>query len=366
MHSVLVIMPLAERWNGVAWSLLPLPSVPLGTQDAGLEAVSCTSPGACEVVGGFSGKNGAQGLFAERWDGSSWSLESVPNPVPAANISQQGTFFNSMSLACSSASLCTAVGGYDLNTGRGQSFAERWDGSRWSLEATLEIPGAFDTQLASVSCPSPSVCVAVGYYDPRPGPSQRTLAERWNGTSWSVDRTLDPAGQSSELDGVSCTSSACLAVGQTRVNTGSGFQPLVERRDGTRWSIERTPLSDGLVAAVSCTSTVICTVFANPPRGPVVAEQSAPASAKLSGIPAACASGRLTMHVTGVGISSVTWSLDHSRLEGHVLHRGTRYAASTRLAPGTHKLTAKVKFTASSQTHAHTFRRDVRGCTHVP
>ena len=353
MHTVPVVMPLAERWNGTGWSLLPFPSLPNGAWQGWLGAVSCTSASACKAVGEFF-NGSAWGLLAERWDGSSWSLESMPDPVPPANISQPGTNLNGLSLSCSSGSYCTAVGGYDLNSGGGQSFAERWDGSRWSLEATPKIAGAFETQLRGVSCTSPSACSAVGYYNPSSSGPHRTLAERWNGTSWSVQRTPNALGA---LVAVSCTSGrACMAV-------GNGFQPLVERKDGTSWSIERTPSADdALLQAVSCTSSVVCTALGNTISG-VIAEQSAPANAKLTGIPAGCTSARFTVHVTGTGIASVAWSLDKKAIKGHSVHRGTQYAASIRLPSGRHKLTVKVKFTASSQTHALTFRRDVLGCS---
>ena len=51
----------------------------------------------------------------------------------------------------------------------------------------------------------------------------------------------------------------------------------------------------------------------NTVRGNDVAERSAPASANLSGIPVPCASARFTLHVTGIGISSVAWSVDSKR-----------------------------------------------------
>jgi hypothetical protein len=356
-------MPLAEHWNGVAWSLLPFPSLPPDAQQGRLDAVSCTSGSACEAVGKFFA-GGVGRLFAERWDGSNWSLESMPDPVPPANTSQPGTNINSLSLSCSSDSFCTAVGGYDLNTGGGQPFAERWDGRSWSVEATPEPPGAFDTQLMGVSCTSPRACSAVGDYNlSSSGPFQRTLAERWNGTSWSAERTPNGPGQSNELVGVSCASArSCLAVGQTSSNT-TGFQPLVERKGSTTWSVERTPNTGGaLLQAVSCTSSMICTAIGIPSKGDVLAERSVPASAKLTGIPAACRSTRFTARVTGTEISSVAWSLDKKRIEGHRVRPGTKYVASIRLTPGRHKLTVKVKFTAASQTHALRIRRRVRGC----
>jgi hypothetical protein len=210
-----------------------------------------------------------------------------------------------------------------------------------------------------VSCTSPSACVAVG--DSNIDPTQvvpHALAERWDGSSWSLQATPNAPDASSELDGVSCTDSrACTAVGDTYGGPGTG-QPLVERWDGTSWSLERTPNAPGnFLSAVSCTSSTICTAV-----GGVHAERSAPASAELSDIPSPCAGGRLTLHVTGLGISSVTWRLGTRRITGRTIVPGTRYAVRIRLSPGRHSLSVKVKFEASAQTPAHTFRRIVAGC----
>ena len=51
MKELHVEIPLAERWNGVRWSVLPFPSLPTGAQQGALDAVSCTSSSACEAVG---------------------------------------------------------------------------------------------------------------------------------------------------------------------------------------------------------------------------------------------------------------------------------------------------------------------------
>jgi hypothetical protein len=351
-HTVLVPMPLAERWDGMRWSLLPFPSLPSGAGAGGLSAVSCTSSRVC-MAAGSSIDFTPLFLFAERWNGTSWFAESMPEPVGAAYPNIRG-------LSCTSNRFCTAVGSY-LGAGPDQPFAERWDGSAWSLEPMPQVADPVDTELSSVSCTSPSACIAVGQYSTFPFQgTYRTLAERWDGASWSVQSTPNAPGDYSALSGVSCTSSrACMAVGDT-----SHQQPLVERWDGTSWSLQRTPSSgDAGLAAVSCTSGAICTAIGNSVRGSDVAEQSAPASARLSGIPVPCASARFTLHMTGIGISSVAWSLDGARLRGHTVDRATRYVASVRLSPGRHKLTVRVTFTASSQAHARTLRRSVLGCS---
>jgi hypothetical protein len=90
------------------------------------------------------------------------------------------------------------------------TLAERWDGTSWTIQSTPNPPGSTQIFLDGVSCTSASSCTAVGHYQ-----STLTLAEVWNGTSWAIQGTPNKAGYSdSALAGVSCTSvSACTAVG---------------------------------------------------------------------------------------------------------------------------------------------------------
>lgn len=365
VHYVPVDRPLAERWNGVKWSLLPFPRVPTGGRSGYLGAVSCTSSSACVAVGRFYVGNDPEldeRLLAERWNGRTWSVQSMPAPAGVADPSITA-------FSCSSSKFCIAVGSSDFGVGS-QMFAERWDGSSWSPQPAPQIADKGDTQLSSVSCTSSTSCIAVEEYF---GPSEplQTLVERWNGTNWTIQSTPNALGGTNLLVGVSCTSGrACTAVGWTDVN--SDFAPLVARWDGARWSLERTPNAHGAsLQAVSCTSSVICTAIGStscayegcPGAGDLVALQSVPAGAKLSGMPASCASGRFTAQVTGSGIFSVAWSVDSKRLKGHTVARGTRYLASVLLSPGRHVLDVKVHFERSSQTPALALHRIVRGCT---
>jgi Domain of unknown function (DUF4160) len=82
--------------------------------------------------------------------------------------------------------------------------------SGWSRQLAVK-PASKDSALTAVTCTSPRVCVAVGYFK-KPGRSF-ALVERWNGVRWSIQP--NPAGwRPSVLSGVSCTSAtACTAVG---------------------------------------------------------------------------------------------------------------------------------------------------------
>jgi len=101
--------------------------------------------------------------------------------------------------------------------------------------------------LTDVSCPGPSRCVAVGQYH-RPGPSN-ALIERWDGSRWSIVKgPALPAHVHRDLNGISCASAAdCVAVGTTALSsrqpttTPSRTRVLVEHWNGSAWSIVKSP-----------------------------------------------------------------------------------------------------------------------------
>src|SRR5262249_44337171 len=93
--------------------------------------------------------------LAERWDGTSWSLQQAPAPAGS-----QGAFLAGVS--CPSATSCTAVGGYQANSVP-RTLAEAWDGSSWSVQPTANPAGADESALSAVICRSAGACSAVGY-----------------------------------------------------------------------------------------------------------------------------------------------------------------------------------------------------------
>jgi len=141
--------------------------------------------------------------------------------------------------------------------------------SGWSRQLAAK-PASKDTVLTAVSCTSRKACVAVGYFKNKSGRSL-ALVERWNGVRWSIQS--NPAGsRPSVLSGVSCTSAAaCTAVGAAPPFDAAGGvgAPLVERWDGSSWSIEPTkvfafgPGFGGGLSGVSCTSRTFCAAVGN-------------------------------------------------------------------------------------------------------
>jgi hypothetical protein len=254
-NSVDATVTLAEAWDGTSWSVQPTPN-PTRTQGSFLFGVSCASATACTAVGESVNSAGSPVDLAEVWDGTSWSSESIPNPAGATSSILVG-------VACASAAACTAVGSYLNGSGTFVTLAETWNGTSWSREPTPNPAGAMGSFLYSVSCTSAASCTAVGTYNNSAG-ATLTLAEAWNGTSWSLQPTPNPTdGQQDVLDGVSCTSSAaCTAVGNYATSTGT-LVTLAEAWNGTSWSLQSTPNPAGAEGSflynLSCTSASACT-----------------------------------------------------------------------------------------------------------
>ena len=182
---------------------------------------------------------------------SGWSVQWLPVPSSAVTVP----------LSCSSSTACTAVAAYYPfpSSDRDVLFAVRWNGRSWSREVMAAPAGSNTLLVGGLSCPSGSWCVAVGGFTSSDHPSRYVpLVERWDGTEWSVEPVSTPAGGrlSSRLTSVSCTSPiACTAVGDSV--SPRGTTPLVERWNGVAWSIERT--TGGSLISVSCTSGLACT-----------------------------------------------------------------------------------------------------------
>jgi hypothetical protein len=244
---------LIMRWNGSAWSIVASPN-PSGSPFPGLFSVACPGATSCFAVG-VSGVSPAKTLI-ERWNGSAWSIVASPNPAGAANSALFG-------VACTSTTSCFAVG--SANSGiTPRTLVERWNGSAWSIVASPSPAGSTTPTLMSVSCPSSTSCFATGYYDA--ASVTKPLIERWNGTAWSITPNPNlPNASLSQLSDVSCaTPTSCFAVGIAQ--TSGGFHNLIERWNGTSWAISPGPSTESAgteLKSVACMSPTSCFAVGN-------------------------------------------------------------------------------------------------------
>jgi hypothetical protein len=258
-------VPIVERWNGAVWSLERVPAPARPGLSSRLTSVSCTSPIACTAVGQSVSRNPRRRAapLAERWNGTTWSIQhAIGGPLTG--------------VSCASRLACTAVGDT-----ADQGFAEGWEGSGWSIEPNPH-PRGFggpdgDNELDSVSCASRDACIAVGdtSWETVLNSVRITLAERWNGSRWSVQPSPNPI-QLDDLTGVSCwSSSSCIAVGDYTNRAGTATLPLVERWRGGRWSMLQAPRrlstgksADSTLLAVDCFGNGGCVALGDAEGGP--------------------------------------------------------------------------------------------------
>jgi hypothetical protein len=248
INSVGDLSALAEGWNGEKWALQPVPGVEDVAADS-LSSVACASIESCEAVGNSKSSSNAESLLAELWNGTKWTLQTVPKPSGAVDSVLTG-------VACISTSDCETVG--DDSKG---VFAEKWNGTKWAVQTAAQPKGSYAT-FDAVTCTSKVDCEAVGNYSTSSG-DQVGLAEIWSGSTWSLQNMADPSGGSQVLlYGVSCPSStSCEAVGNYYTSSGEQHA-LAEAWDGTNWTLQSSvnpSASSNLgLQSVSCISASDC------------------------------------------------------------------------------------------------------------
>jgi hypothetical protein len=217
------VITLAAGWDGTKWTFESTPTI-VNNPSMTLGGVSCVASVSCIATGDHMQFTGDDFTLADTWNGTSWTMQTTPSPT--------GTSFTLAKLvgvSCTATSACSSVGDFVNGAGAHVTLAERWDGANWTVQTTPNPPSAMSSTLSGVSCTGSTTCVAAGTYEINPS-APLTLAERWNGTSWSIDTTPNPAGaKGSELTGASCrAASACTAVGDY-TNSAGTVRPLAER-----------------------------------------------------------------------------------------------------------------------------------------
>jgi hypothetical protein len=214
--------------------------------DSGLSmtitGVSCPSVSLCFATGWYqdsSNDTAEHGLLLE-WSDGSWTAMEAPLPAGAdssASVSLSG-------VSCPSVSLCFATGDYIPDSGV-KGLLLTWSGGSWTggytpLPSDAVTNAEFISDLSGVSCPSPSNCVAVGYYYNNTSGAQNGLVVTWSGDSWTAagaPQSADAASDIAVLSAVSCASATqCAALGRN----SSG--PALLTLSGGSWTATPLPL----------------------------------------------------------------------------------------------------------------------------
>ena len=180
--------------------------------------------------------------------------------VPTAAGAAYG---NLAAVSCPAPTACVAVGTQD-SSGSGVKLIQRWNGTKWVAQLSPTPSGARSSSLSAVKCSSSAFCIAVGQYNTTT--TTRTLALRWSAGRWSLLPTPNLSSAAvNVLSGLACTSTTnCFAVGSSFTSNGTTGEQLtlIEQWDGAHWSIVPSPnvtdaFDSGLVGA-ACASSADC------------------------------------------------------------------------------------------------------------
>lgn len=243
---------LVESWDGSTWSVASSPDPLYGTNN--LNAVSCPPGAPCVAVGQWTGPGGVSSTLVEAASATPWAIMPSPN---------KGAVTNGLNgVACPAVDSCVAVGFYDAKPGVPHTLVESWSGGAWSIVPSPNY-GTGKAVLNGVSCLTPATCVAVGYYLDVAG-TEHSLVERWSGSAWTAMSPQSPGAGDNVLTGVSCATSGvstlCAAVGHYFTSTGIEL-PLAETSTGGKWTTSSVPNPGASVndlAGVSCPATNFC------------------------------------------------------------------------------------------------------------
>jgi hypothetical protein len=167
---------------------------------------------------------------------TTWTVLSTPNRGTIAN-----ELYGSAALSSSSA---WAVGSwYDVNLAAPRTLIERWNGTSWS---TVASPNATEyyNELHDVDATSATSAWAVGYANGSSGVNgapRNTLAERWNGTSWTVTPTPQPGVNFRQLYGVKAVSAGDAWSVGWYYDTSLHGEALILHWNGTAWAQVTAP-----------------------------------------------------------------------------------------------------------------------------
>jgi hypothetical protein len=121
---------------------------------------------------------------ALRFDGKKWSVMRTPDQGGKSSLENDQL----SGIACTAPSNCWAVGGFAGNSGGFLNQALRWNGKSWSLVRTPNPAGnTAHNQLMAIACASSKDCWAVGNQSPAMSTSASDEMLHWNGRKWKKE-----------------------------------------------------------------------------------------------------------------------------------------------------------------------------------
>jgi hypothetical protein len=242
----------------------PLPGDAVSGQNLQMGGVVCPAAGSCSAVGVYD--NPEQVGLVETLSNGGWQGQRADLPGGAHKPFQSVSL---PSVACASATRCTAVGQYLDNAQRNEGLIETLP-VRATSGAEAAVPGDGNhttpfVGLGALSCVR-SACVSIGsYLDNHSAPAG--LIEPLSGPGGTTRAPL-PAASAVEpdLESIDCPAAgSCTTVG-SYVDGQGDAQGLIDDQSGAQWHATKAPVPGNEVAfpaypilsAVSCPTAISC------------------------------------------------------------------------------------------------------------
>ncbi len=216
------------------WNLMTSPSP--GSDSNTLSAIAAVSARDVWAVGATKNNNSQQ-VLVEHWNGSSWRTVSAPVTGSSGDELHGIVALNANDI--------WAVGSsYNFSVNRYGALIEHWDGSQWSIVKSAST-SLLNNNLLAIAAIAPQDIWAVGLsFSNNQNQPRQTLIEHWDGSQWSIVKSVNPGGSDSTLSSVTAISSDDVwAVG------GSQSRELIEHWNGKKWSAVSGPALPGVTSA---------------------------------------------------------------------------------------------------------------------
>jgi len=161
-----------------------------------------------------------------------WQVVASPSPGQSSGLT---------SVAATSGRSAWAVGSRRNGNGSYRTLIERWDGTSWKVVPSADpAAGASPTDtLDGVVATAPSNAWAVGFYE-KTTTSFRTLIEHWNGVRWAAVSSPNSGNGENTLAAAAARTTADIwAVGYRQ--GAFARRTLIEHWNGKKWSIVPSP-----------------------------------------------------------------------------------------------------------------------------
>ena len=219
--------PMLASWVNDAWQRVPGPFTAYGI----LNDVEATSPTNAWTVG--STGSYIRWPISARWNGGTWNAIAVPKPS-----GQLATFAD---MALIKGQQLWAVGS-KLTNGRIKPLAMKHLSSGWSTHDP-PVPTNSEAGLADVTRAPGGRIWAAGWKSDAEGQGRGWVISRKNGAWRTTELDVLPPGRAAVTDLSFRSAKDGWAAGF--VETTEGYQPLLQRWNGSRWSNRAVPWAVG-------------------------------------------------------------------------------------------------------------------------